>query len=69
MYTCMNNNNRNINKNENNKPMVMRVAYLIGRRQTDMDGPIRCSSLTLEREDHLTNNERPTSPFPRCNPA
>jgi hypothetical protein len=22
-------------------------------RKTDMDGPIRCSSLTLEREEHL----------------
>jgi hypothetical protein len=22
-------------------------------RQTDMDGPMRCSSLTLEREEHI----------------
>jgi hypothetical protein len=34
----------------------MRVAYLLGKpdrqtdRQTDMNGPISCSSLTLERE-------------------
>jgi hypothetical protein len=33
---------------------VMQVAYLLGRtRQTDRDEPMRCASLTLEREEHL----------------
>jgi hypothetical protein len=36
----------------------MRVIYLLGKmrqtdRQADMNRPIRCSSLTLEREEHL----------------
>jgi hypothetical protein len=32
----------------------MRVVYLLGKpRQIDMDGPIRCSLLTLEPEEHL----------------
>jgi hypothetical protein len=36
--------------------LVMHVACLLEKkrnRQTDMDGPVRCSSLTLEREEHL----------------
>jgi hypothetical protein len=31
--------------------LIMRGAH----RQTDMDGPIRCSSLTPEREERLKN--------------
>jgi hypothetical protein len=32
----------------------MRVDYFLGKtRQTDMDGPIMCSPLMLEREEHL----------------
>jgi hypothetical protein len=36
---------------------IIRVSWFIGKtrqndRQTDMDGPM-CSSLTLEREEHL----------------
>jgi hypothetical protein len=35
----------------------MQVAYLVGKRdrQTDMAGPIRCSSLTLEHGEHLND--------------
>jgi hypothetical protein len=34
---------------------VMQVEYTrkIRDRQTDMDGPLRCSLLTLEREEHI----------------
>jgi hypothetical protein len=47
------NNNRNINNNKRTMtPMVMMVAYLVGKpRPSDMGGPIRYSSLTLEREE------------------
>jgi hypothetical protein len=35
--------------------LVMKVQYPSEKRdrQTDMDGPIRCSSLTLQCEEHL----------------
>jgi hypothetical protein len=52
------NNNMNFNKDkENTDPMVMRDAYLVEKpRQTNMDRPIRCYSLTLEREEHPTKH-------------
>jgi hypothetical protein len=37
-------------------PPIMQVAYSIGKtQQTDIDGPIRCSSLMLVCEEHLKN--------------
>jgi hypothetical protein len=36
--------------------LVLQIAHLLEKmrhRLTDMDGPITCSSLTLEREDHI----------------
>jgi hypothetical protein len=39
---------------ERQRPPVMRVAHLVDKtRQSDMEGSIRCSSLKLEREEHL----------------
>jgi hypothetical protein len=41
----------------NNDPPGMQVAYLVAKiatdRQADIYRPIRCSSLTLEREEYL----------------
>jgi hypothetical protein len=44
--------------------LVMGVSYLLGKnaidRRTDMDGPTRCSSLTLEREEYLITVQKAT---------
>jgi hypothetical protein len=39
---------------KNNNPLIMRDANFVGKpRQTDMDGPIRWSSLKPGREEEL----------------
>jgi hypothetical protein len=45
-------------------PKVMQVAYPRRRNATDMDRPMRCSSLTLEREGHLIIKYVPVLNYP-----